>query len=872
MRTLLHAPRTRKRSIAAATLGALALVGSLLVATPAQAINDTGTGGVFVPASGRVLDTKAGTGGFTTPMEAGKYRTIKIAGVAGIPDDGTVGAVSLNATVSGTPSAGTLFGRPDADTSRTTMLIYNANTGEYVSNTAIVAVSAAGTIQVSTETAARLILDVQGYYTANTDGTAAGGFVPVAGKRIVDTRSGLGAPKALLAPGKSVDIQVTGTNGVPAGASGAVVNLLPINSTASDGYLTPYATGTTRPDNALHYAPSVNTSIQAQVRLSSSGKMTIYNGSSTINLVIDLQGYFTAAGTTGATFTPGVGRVFDSRSSGSSILAKDETRAIPIAGQAGVPVMGSGITAVVLTLTAAHGGSEGRASVWPNGATQPETTSINFQTDEIRTNTVTVALGANGKINLNNVAAATNYVIDVQGWYTNPISPSIACAAPYSSGSWTRTVPADDILCSVGVPAASSSNQDYDLIVDDVAYDTVSAQSATSSVAVTVGAFPGSHTISVALAGQILNSYTFTLGQWELANAVPSPESGSTATADTELSVAPSGDEVYPDDASFAYTIWADQTGSRVVASSGPQSGPWTPPAGSLETDTTYYWSVAVTGTTSTGRQTAQSPVWPIKIHNLTADELSAPTFQYTDGDDLQAVVQSGLDGSNSTQVANILDGLATSAGEGKDVGLPVLADQTPAAASEALSAQADAVRSGELTSDTPDATDGAGRSAARSSTPEWDSHIGGTSQLGSPVAHKRSWEAISYVHGYQCHAGLFGSICDEKDKWRVKAIIDPGIKGAAVTLYGSRQLAERNIIGSATFEWQAFRLRTVNGHKPAVTVPTKSKRFGMEYYQNVKKFDSTFWFRLGGTKKGIKKGSAHTDTAYCGTEDCKWD
>ncbi|MBF4595820.1 hypothetical protein ITJ58_18855, partial [Curtobacterium flaccumfaciens] len=121
-------------------------------------------------------------------MSADTWRTVKIAGLAGIPDDGSVGAVSLNATVSGTPSAGTLFGRPDADTSRTTMLVYNDNTGEYVSNSAIVAVSAAGTIQVSTETAARLILDVQGYYTANTDGTAAGGFVPVAGKRIVDTR------------------------------------------------------------------------------------------------------------------------------------------------------------------------------------------------------------------------------------------------------------------------------------------------------------------------------------------------------------------------------------------------------------------------------------------------------------------------------------------------------------------------------------------------------------------------------------------------------------------------------------------------------------------------------------------------------------
>ena len=497
MRSLLHAPRTRKRSIAAATLGALALVGSLLVATPAQAINDTGTGGVFVPASGRVLDTKVGTGGFRTPMEGNKYRTIKIAGLAGIPDDGTVGAVSLNATVTGSADNGTLFGRPDADTSRTTMLIYNANAGEYVSNTAIVAVSDAGTIQVSTETAARLILDVQGYYTANTDGTAAGGFVSVAGKRIVDTRSGLGAPKALLAPGKSVDIQVAGTNGVPADASGAVVNLLPINTTDSDGYLTPYATGATRPDNALHYAPSVNTSIQAQVRLSSSGRMTIYNGSSTVNLVIDLQGYFTASGTTGATFTPGIGRVYDSRAAGNTILAKNESRAIQVAGKSGVPVMGSGITAVVLTLTAVHGGSDGRASVWANGAAQPETTSLNFQNDEIRTNTVTVALGANGKINLNNVANPTNYLVDVQGWYVDPTLPTISCPSPYAAGEWQHSIPTAPIVCTVEAPAATDSDSMLFTVLDDEPQDeALRTDAGAVRTTITVPAVAGWHELS----------------------------------------------------------------------------------------------------------------------------------------------------------------------------------------------------------------------------------------------------------------------------------------------------------------------------------------------------------------------------------------
>ncbi|WFR67920.1 hypothetical protein P9139_05950 [Curtobacterium flaccumfaciens] len=106
MRSLLHSPRSRSRSIAAATLGALALIGSLLVATPAQALNDTGTGGVFMPASGRILDTKNNIGGYSTPMPAKAWRTVQVTGKAGLPDDGTVGAVSVVATAADIPGQG----------------------------------------------------------------------------------------------------------------------------------------------------------------------------------------------------------------------------------------------------------------------------------------------------------------------------------------------------------------------------------------------------------------------------------------------------------------------------------------------------------------------------------------------------------------------------------------------------------------------------------------------------------------------------------------------------------------------------------------------------------------------------------------------
>ncbi len=347
MRTTLHSPRQMRRSIAAATLSALAILGSLLVATPAQALNDTGTGGVFVPATSRFLDTGRNIGGYDTAMPAKGWRTVKVTGVNGVPDDGSVGAISVVATAASITGQGILNGRPDANTSSTMMGIYGGDDKQNTSFSSVLAVSADGTIQVQAETSIRLILDLQGYYTANTDGTAPGGFVPLNGTRIADTRSGLGLPQQTIGSGERVDLQVTGRGGIPKGASGVIINMIAVNRTASTGYLTPYATGDAKPSNSFNYAGSVPTSMQAQVKLSADGKITIYNSSSTTDLVVDNQGYFTAAGTGGAVFTPGAGRAYDTRTSGNTALGKNETRSIQIAGKAGVPVMGSGINAVV---------------------------------------------------------------------------------------------------------------------------------------------------------------------------------------------------------------------------------------------------------------------------------------------------------------------------------------------------------------------------------------------------------------------------------------------------------------------------------------------------------------------------------------------
>ncbi|WIB63333.1 RHS repeat-associated core domain-containing protein [Curtobacterium sp. MCBD17_040] len=371
------------------------------------------------------MDTRSGTGGYSTAMPAGGYRSIQVGGKAGVPTSG-VGAVVVNVTAVNMTQQGEVRGRPDDSTASALMLVFDGGGLGTTSNTATIAVGDDGTIQVASDVVTDLVIDVQGYYTANDDGTAAGGFVSVPGTRIVDSRNGTGVSKAQIAAGSSVTFQVTGNGGVPAGASAVVANFIVIPA-ANGGYITPYPAGTSKPQRSLQYAAGVPTSLTAQVALSSDGKLTVADDVNAIDLAVDVQGYFTATNGGGSVFTPAAGTVYDTRVSPNTPIAANSSRAIQVSGQAGVPAVGAGVTAVALTLTSLHAAnSTGDAIAWADGATKPGTTSINFSADSIRTNTVIVPVGSNGKIDLYNRSGdSTDYVFELQGWYNNlPTGPT----------------------------------------------------------------------------------------------------------------------------------------------------------------------------------------------------------------------------------------------------------------------------------------------------------------------------------------------------------------------------------------------------------------------------------------------------------------
>jgi len=396
----------------------VALLGSLLVVVsqpaPAQAVV-TGTGGQYVPmpSNARVL------GGAT---EKGVFRTVKVAGVAGLPSSG-IGAVTMMVTIADPSGSGQLQMRADAADTTTLMMIYNSGVGGNTSNTGLLAVADDGTIQVRTETAqSKVVIDVTGYYTSTKNGVSAGGFVAMSPSRVLDSRGGIGAAQGQIPAGSQRTIQATGSNGIPAGAAAVAVNIIVINREAKAGYVRPTPTGETRSTGVLNYnsVEGQSTAMNAQVALNADGKFSIDTAAEggKIDLVVDIQGYFLKSNPGGG-FTPLNGRLIDTRKTAS--IASGASFTVQVGGVQGAPTVEGGLSAAAVTFTAVNdSGADSYAKMWADGAAEPESSAISSDRTSKMTNTVVAPVGANGKIRIKNMGtAAMDYLVDLQGAYNS---------------------------------------------------------------------------------------------------------------------------------------------------------------------------------------------------------------------------------------------------------------------------------------------------------------------------------------------------------------------------------------------------------------------------------------------------------------------
>jgi hypothetical protein len=412
-----------------------------LSSAPSNAVDPLpgGTSNPLTPS--RILDTRTSNGGHDYQLGPGQTLTLQVAGRGGVPSS-DVTAVVLNVTVTDATANSYLAVWPSGLV-RPTVSNINFHPGEAIPNLVEVALGTGG--QVSFFNAAGsvdVIADVEGWVGDNTNSYGqAGLFEPLPPERILDTRTSNGGHDFPLGPGQTLTLQVTGPGAVLpfTNMEAVVMNVTVANPTASS-YLTVWPTGVTRPlASNLNFSADETIPNRVTVGVSSSGQVNFYNAEGYVNVIADVNGWFTGAGSTaGGSAFVGVAptRIIDSRTSTS--CAPDPAPCPIGPGVEWVEAISSGPTALVMNVTAAGSTASGYMNVFPNpsssawGGTPPLASDLNFSAGETIANFTTVDLGASPESGFNamvfyNAAGRVNLIADVDGYY----GPGVA-GAPFS--------------------------------------------------------------------------------------------------------------------------------------------------------------------------------------------------------------------------------------------------------------------------------------------------------------------------------------------------------------------------------------------------------------------------------------------------------
>ena len=159
--------------------------------------------------------------------------------------------------------------------------------------------------------------------------------------------------------------------------------------------------------------------------------------------------------TTGSYYTPvAPARILDTRN-GTGVTAAGPVAPhgvvkLKIAGVDGLPP--TGVSAVALNVTATEATKLGVITAYPDGQAVPGVSNLDFKADQNVANTVIVAVGADGYVDLANASSGTTHVIaDLQGYY------STSGSSGYHSLSPTRVL---DTRTTTAIPAGHTVKVD----------------------------------------------------------------------------------------------------------------------------------------------------------------------------------------------------------------------------------------------------------------------------------------------------------------------------------------------------------------------------------------------------------------------------
>jgi predicted RNA-binding protein with TRAM domain len=236
------------------------------------------------------------------------------------------------------------------------------------------------------------------------------GFTAVSPKRVLDTRIGVGAPKAKIGAGRTVTLTIPG---LPAGTTAVTMNVTATNP-SSASYVSVYPAGTARSSASnLNVVRGQTIPNLVTVAVGAGNKVTLFNNSGTIDLIADLAGYYTDD--TGSGFTAvSPKRVLDTRIGVGAPKAKiGAGRTVTLT----IPGLPAGTTAVTMNVTATNPSSASYVSVYPAGTARSSASNLNVVRGQTIPNLVTVAVGAGNKVTLFNNSGTIDLIADLAGYY-----------------------------------------------------------------------------------------------------------------------------------------------------------------------------------------------------------------------------------------------------------------------------------------------------------------------------------------------------------------------------------------------------------------------------------------------------------------------
>ena len=366
----------------------------------------------------RLVDTRPQYGG-SGPIPGGASQDFPIPQEGGCNIPATAAAYSLNVTVVPSGPLGYLTIWPTGE-NRPAVSTLNSLDGRIKADAAIVPAGTSGAISVYVTDTTNVILDIDGYFAPTSGSTLA--FYPLPPCRVADTRkdtfpAGLGVPH--LSGSVERDFPVLSSSCIPSGVTPQAYSL---NFTAVPypalghplGYLElwPKDQMPQHPVSTLNNLTGTIVANAAIVPAGTGGEIAAFASNDT-DLVIDINGYFAAAGSGGLSLygvTPC--RVIDTRQLGPP-FSGTLTPPVDVVGSVCAPPATA--QAYVFNATVVPPSGLGYLTLWPDGTGQPVVSTLNALDGSI-TNNMAIVPSTNGKVDAY-ASGITQLILDISSYF-----------------------------------------------------------------------------------------------------------------------------------------------------------------------------------------------------------------------------------------------------------------------------------------------------------------------------------------------------------------------------------------------------------------------------------------------------------------------